>query len=71
MGVMSRVLADDTDNLTYTPNGLDDYDVSYIPDSWLDEDGVRHAYIADQTLPDRVRLEKVNGKYKLVEEPPF
>ena len=51
-------------------NSMDD-ELEYIPDSWVDEEGVRHAVIWEPGLPEYMRLEKVNGEWELIEMAPF
>ena len=43
-----------------TPDGL-------IPNSWVDDNGVRHAVIKEAGMPDRCRLRKINGEWKLID----
>jgi len=47
-----------------TPDGM-------IPDSWVDEKGIRHCVIWDLSYPDHCRVIKVNDKWELVENAPF
>ena len=50
----------------------DDYvDENYIPTSWLDDKGVRHAVIHEPSLPDYMRLEKIDGEWRLLDDRPF
>lgn len=37
----------------------------YVPDSWLDDDGVRHITVWETGLDTYMRLVKVNGKWQL------
>ena len=52
---------------------FDDLDQSpdYIPNSWLDDGGIRHAVIFEPGLPEYMRLEKVNGRWELLNDRPF
>lgn len=54
----------------YTNDELE-IDIDYIPDSWLDDNGVRHAVIWGEGLPEYMRLEKIDGQWVLNEEAPF
>jgi len=47
-----------------TPDGL-------IPNSWVGDDGTRHAVIWTTGLPIYMRLKQVNGKWKLINDAPF
>ena len=42
-----------------------------IPNSWVDEQGIRHAVIWEAGLPERMRIKKENDKWVLIPEPPF
>lgn len=42
-----------------------------IPSSWLDEQGVRHAVVFDQTLPHYMRIKQVGSDWVLIEKAPF
>lgn len=42
-----------------------------IPDSWVDEGGVRHAVIYDESLPHYKRLVHVGNDWCLIEKVPF
>ena len=46
-------------------------DMEQIPDSWVDEKGIRHCVIWDQSYPDYCRVIKVNDKWELIENAPF
>lgn len=56
------------DGLLMAANGEDDYDiVDYIPDSYLDDYGIRHAIVWDHSVTKRYKL--VGAKLeKLVED---
>lgn len=41
------------------------------PNSYLDEQGIRHAVVWDESYPVYARLEKINGYWQLVEKAPF
>lgn len=47
-----------------TENGL-------IPDSWVDDNGTRHAVVHSPSLPEYMRLEKVDNNWKLILDAPF
>jgi hypothetical protein len=42
-----------------------------IPTSWVDDNGIRHAVIQEPTLPEYMRLVKVNGEWELKSDVPF
>lgn len=46
-------------------------DPQYIPDSWVDDNGIRHAVVWTDSMPDYMRLKKINGKWVLNEQAPF
>lgn len=58
---------------TFCQQQLDELvEVENVPNSWLDEQGVRHAVILDYGLPEEyMRLQKVNGEWQLNEKAPF
>ena len=42
-----------------------------IPNSWVGEDGTRHAVIIEPLMPEYLRLKKVRGKWELIPTAPF
>lgn len=42
-----------------------------IPNSWVDEAGIRHAVVWEAGLDEYMRLEKVDGQWILTDNPPF
>lgn len=58
------------DGLLMSPDGEDDYNiVDYIPDSYLDDSGVRHAIVWDHSVTKRYRL--VGDKLEKIAEEVF
>ena len=47
-----------------TPDGL-------VPDSWVDDKGIRHAVIWETGKTEYMRLEKKNNKWELIQGVPF